>query len=206
MFNTREKQERALGVKLGLKPNRCSSTKCATVRNPARPGPHGKSFRRASSEFGDQLREKQKIRATYGIREAAMRKVFQAALKDPGSTGQFMMVLLERRLDNVVYRLGLGGSRSVARQLVGHGHIMVNGKRTDIPSYRVRVGDVITVRGASKDHAGLRNLGETMKQYEAPVWLAMDKEKMEGKVVQAPKDFDTPFDVNMVVDYYSKIN
>ncbi len=206
MFNTQEKRERALGVKLGLKPNRCSSTKCVTVRNPARPGPHGKAFRRASSEFGDQLREKQKIRASYGIREAAMRKVFQAALKDPGSTGQFMMALLERRLDNIVYRLGLAPSRSVARQLVGHGHIMVNGKRVDIPSYVLRVGDVVSIRPASKDHAGLRNLSESMKHYEAPVWLALDKEKYEGKVLQLPKDFDVPFDVNMVVDYYSKIN
>ncbi len=206
MFNTQEKRERALGVKLGLKPNRCSSPKCATVRNPARPGPHGKSFRRASSEFGDQLREKQKIRASYGVREAAMRKVFKAALKDKGATGTLMMSLLERRLDNVVYRLGIAPSRSVGRQLVGHGHILVNGHRTDIPSYVVRVGDVIAIRAASKDHAGLRNLAESMKHYEAPVWLTLDKEKAEGKVAQAPKDFDVPFDVNMVVDYYSKIN
>lgn len=204
MFNTTEKRERALGTKLFLKAHRCNSPKCATIRNPQLPGVHGKARRRPPSEVGTQLREKQKIKAVYGIRESAMGKVFETANKNPGVTGQMIMVLLERRLDNVVYRLGLAASRSVGRQLVGHGHIMVNGRKVTIPSYLVRVGEVISIRPQSKDAPLFKDLGETMKQYEAPVWLALDKEKLEGRVVSAPKDFDVPFDVNMVVDYYSK--
>ena len=205
MFNTKEKKERALGTKLFLKAHRCSSPKCATVRNPLPPGVHGKDRKRAKSEVGEQLNEKQKFKVSYGIREAAMRKVFQAAAKNPGVTGQMIMSYLERRLDNVVYRLGFAPSRGVARQLVSHGHMHVNGRKVTIPSALVRVGDIIAMRPQSKEHPLWKDIRETLKKYEPPVWLAMDKEKLEGKVVGLPKDFEIPFDVNKVVDYYSKI-
>lgn len=204
MFNTREKKERALGTGLFLKAHRCSSAKCAVVRNPYGPGAHGKARRRAPSEIGQQLSEKQKFKIAYGIREAAMEKIFHRASKNPGVTGRVIAELLERRLDNVVYRLGFAPSRSVGRQLVSHGHIIVGKHKVTIPSYSVRPGEVITIRKESKEHPVLKDVAERLKSYEPPIWLFMDKEKLEGKVISLPKNLDIPFDVNMVVDYYSK--
>ncbi|MBI4992098.1 MAG: 30S ribosomal protein S4 [Candidatus Harrisonbacteria bacterium] len=203
MFDTREKKERSLGTKLFLKAHRCNSPKCVMIKKAYRPGLHGKD-RHAYSEFGQQLQEKQKIKYSYGIREAQMKKIFVTAVKNPGVTGQMIIQLLERRLDNAVFRLGLAPSRSLARQLVSHGHIVVNGKKVGIPSYLVRVRDKIGIRPQSKDIAQLKDLGERLKKYEAPIWLKLDKEKFEGEVVSLPKDMEVLFDVNMVVDYYSK--
>src|SRR3989344_5101706 len=203
MFNTQEKKERALGVKLFLKAHRCNSPKCVMLRRPHRPGLHGKR-RRTVSEVGQQLSEKQKIKVSYGIREAQMRQVFQRAAKNPGITGALIIQILERRLDNAVYRLGLAPSRSVARQLVGHGHILINGPKVTVPSYLVRTGDRIAIRPQSKDNAVLKGLAEALKNYNAPAWLKLDKERHEGEVLALPKDLEAPFDVNMVVDYYSK--
>ena len=204
MFPTKEKKERSLGVKLFLKPERCNSPKCVTVRRPQRPGLHGKMFRRQLSEFGSQLKEKQKIRFTYGIRERHFRKIFQSAAKNPGITGQMIFHILEKRLDNVVYRLGFAASRSVARQLVGHGHIMVNNRKVTIPSFQVKVGDLIYIRQQSREHPVLKDLTNHLKKYEPPIWLAMDQEKLQGKVLSEPKDLEISFDANLVVDYYSK--
>ena len=204
MFNTKEKQERSLGVRLFLKAERCNSPKCAMVRNATRPGLHGKAHRRAMSEMGQQLKEKQKIKFTYGIREAYLNKIFNMASKNPGVTGQMIISMLERRLDNVVYKLGLALSRSVARQLVSHGHIFVNNKRVSIPSYQVHVNDIVTIRSQSQSHPVFKDLSQNIQKIEPPVWLSIDKEKLEGKVVSLPKDFEIPFDTNMVVDYYSK--
>lgn len=205
MFNTREKKERSLGIKLFLKAARCNSPKCATVRRPTKPGAHGKSRGRSLSEFGEQLKEKQKFQFSYGLRESQIKNLFKKALKSRGVTGARFLSLLEGRLDNVVFRLGLAPSRSVARQLVGHGHIMVDNQRVTIPSYQVKAGEVISIRPQSKEHPVFKALGESLKKYEPPSWLFLDKEKMEGKVISAPKDFDESFDVNMVVDYYSKV-
>jgi len=204
MFNTREKKERALGTKLFLKGTRCSSPKCATVRRPTRPGLHGKKMRRAPSEYGQQLQEKQKIQFSYGLREGQLQRIFKEAVKSPGVTGDTVLGLLERRLDNVVFRLGFAPSRSVARQLVGHGHLMINGRKLTTPSYRVRVKDKISIRPQSKEHPQFRELAESMESHDAPVWLTMDGEKKEGIVVSLPQDFDNQFDINRVVDYYSK--
>ncbi|MEK9186047.1 MAG: 30S ribosomal protein S4, partial [Patescibacteria group bacterium] len=169
------------------------------------PGLHGGKRRRGQpSEFSQQLKEKQKIKFTYGIRDTQLELIFSAAAKNPGVTGQMIISYLERRLDNVVFRLGLAPSRSVGRQLVGHGHIMVNGRRVTIPSFRVKSGEVITIRPQSKEHPAFKDLAITLKTYQPPVWLEMDKEKLEGKVVSLPKDFEIPFDVNLVVDYYNK--
>ena len=203
MFNTQEKKERALGVKLFLKAYRCNSPKCVMLRRPHRPGLHGKS-RRVLSEIGQQLNEKQKIKVSYGIREAQMKRVFQKAAKNPGITGALIVQLLERRLDNVVYRLGLAPSRSVARQLVGHGHILVNGRKVSVPSYAVKAGDRVAIRPESRDNPVLKGLAEEFKNYQAPPWLKLDRDRQEGEVVSLPKDLEVPFDVNMVVDYYSK--
>jgi len=204
MFDTKEKKERSLGTKLFLKAHRCNSPKCVTIRRPQRPGLHGKARRRPVSEFGQQLAEKQKIKCSYGIREAQMEKVFKTASKSVSVTGEMIMQLLERRLDNAVFRVGLADSRAIARQLVGHGHIFVNGKRVSIPSYLVKLGDKISIRPKSKDHICFKNLGEKMKNFEAPIWFKFNKESLEGEVISMPKDYDVPFDVNMVVDYYSK--
>ncbi|MDP3999181.1 MAG: 30S ribosomal protein S4 [bacterium] len=204
MFDTREKRERSLGVKLFLKGARCLSPKCATVRRPNRPGIHGKSRRRTTSEFSQQLKEKQKIKFSYGLRETQLRNVFARAAKNPGITGSVLLQSLERRLDNVVFRLGLAPSRSVGRQLVSHGHIMVKGRKVTIPSYAVTTGEKISIRPQSKDHPAFKDLAANLKKYEPPVWLNLDKEKMEGTVLSLPKDLEMLFDVNMVVDYYSK--
>lgn len=203
MFNTREKRERSLGTKLFLKGERCNSPKCVTVRRPNRPGLHGKRRKRIS-EFGEQLKEKQKIRFSYGLREAQMERIFTKAMKNPGITGNIILQLLERRLDNVVFRLGLAPSRSVARQLINHGHITINGRKVNIPSCTVAVSNKIAIRPESKEHPVFKDLGVTLKKYEPPIWLNLDKEKLEGTVVALPKDLELSFDVNMVVDYYSK--
>lgn len=204
MFNTAEKKERSLGIRLLLKPERCASPKCAMVRNANRPGLHGKSHRRAISEFGRQLQEKQKIKYSYGVREAYLRKIFSWASKNPGATGEMMINMLERRLDNIVYRLGIAPSRSVGRQMVSHGHIVVNKNRVMVPSYQVPVGDIVRIRPQSMASPLFKDVAEKVKKMTLPVWLSLDVEKIEGKIVSMPKDYDIPFDVNMVVDYYSK--
>jgi|AP45_3_1055517.scaffolds.fasta_scaffold10191_3 small subunit ribosomal protein S4 len=205
MFRAKEKKERALGVKLFLKAERCSSQKCATVRRPYRPGDHGKARRRPLSEYGLQLQEKQKIRFSYGISEKNLSRIFSRSAKSTGITGDMMLAILEKRLDNVTYRLGLAPSRSVARQLVSHGHFLVNGRKTTIPSYEVKVEDVISIRPQSQKHPLFQELPVILKKYDAPVWLKLDVDKLEGKMVMQPKDFEMPFNVNLVVDYYSKI-
>lgn len=204
MFPTKEKRERSLGTRLFLKAYRCNSPKCAVTRNPSRPGPHGKSFRRSGSEFSRQLTEKQKIQFSYGMREAQMRQVFLRAFKSKGITGEVMLRILESRLDNVVFRLGFAPSRSVAKQLVNHGHIFINKKRVTIPSYIVKIGDTISIRPGSAGKGAMRDIHETIKKYDAPVWLALDKEKLEGTMLAVPDVSGLQFDIHLVVDFYSK--
>ncbi len=204
MFNTTEKRERALGVKLFLKAHRCNSPKCVQVRKGYRPGLHGQA-RHAVTEFGALLNEKQKVKASYGLREAHLRRIFETALKSKENTGTMIIQLLERRLDNALFRIGIAPSRSVARQLINHGHIWVNGRKHNISSYAVRIGDKLSIRPQSKANATLKDLNaEALKKFDAPLWLRLDKEKVEGEVISLPKDIEVPFDVNMVVDYYSK--
>ena len=205
MFVTSEKKERALGVRLNLKPERCSSSKCAMVKKPRRPGMHGAKRERQPSEMKTQLQEKQRLRLTYGLRESAMHRVVHEAMHKKGNTAELLMSLLERRIDNAVYRLGFAPSRSVARQLVGHGHICVNGKKVTIPSYRVRAGEVLSIRPESTGHALLKDLKENLvKAAESPVWISRDAEKLTGTIVSDPKDITAPFDISLIVDYYSK--
>ncbi len=148
--------------------------------------------------------EKQKIKFSYGLRESQMQKIFSKAAASSAMTGDMILQILERRLDNVVFRIGFAVSRAIARQLVGHGHITVNGRKVTIPSYAVKAGDIVGIRSFSKDHPLLKEIPEALKKVDPPVWLAIDPEKIEGKVVALPKDFEPLFDVNLVVDYYSK--
>ncbi len=191
-------------MKLFLKGERCSSPKCAMVRRPYRPGVHGKARRRPISEYGTQLLEKQRIRISYGLREEQLSKIFKLALGKPGVTSELILNSLERQLSNVVFRLGFAASRIIARQLVSHGHFLVNGKKINIPSCHVKVGDVISIKPSSRELLIFQDLPNIIKKYEPPQWLSLDKEKMEGKVEFLPRDVETPFDINLVVDYYSK--
>ena len=174
------------------------------VRRPRRPGMHGAKRERQPSEMKTQLQEKQRLRLTYGLRESAMHRVVHEAMHKRGNTAEILMSLLERRIDNTVYRLGFAESRSIARQLVGHGHICVNGRKVTIPSYRVRVNDILSIRQESREHSLLKNLKEKLVKTETPVWLACDTEHLSGSVISDPKDIPAPFDISLIVDYYSK--
>jgi len=204
-IRAKEKKERGLGTKLFLKAERCNSPKCAMARNPHRPGAHGASKRRrTSSELARQWQEHQKLRYTYGVKASQLESVVSVASRRASSTSEKIVEFLERRLDNAIYRLGIAPSRGVARQLVAHGHIFVNGRRVSAASYQVKIGDIISVRPQSKELKHVKNVSESLKKYEPPVWLTIDKEKLEGKVVNLPHDVEMPFDLNLVVDYYSK--
>lgn len=191
-------------MKLFLKGERCNSPKCAMVRRPTRPGVHGGKRRRTGSEYSQQLLEKQRIRVSYGLREAQMRKIVKEALMKTGSVGEVFVNYLERQLSNAVFRLGLASSRIIAKQLVNHGHFLVNGKKVTSSSYSVRIGDVISIKPSSKNLLIFRDLSNKLKKYDLPDWLSLDKEKLEGTVKSLPGNVEIPFDINLVVDYYSK--
>jgi small subunit ribosomal protein S4 len=193
-------------MKLFLKGSRCVSDKCAFERRGYAPGQHGQTGRRKGSEYGFQLREKQKIRRIYGILEKQFRNYFKTAARQKGITGENLLVLLECRLDNLVYRLGLAPSRKAARQLVLHRHFSVNDRVVDIPSFQVSPGDIVMVREKSRNldiiHSSLKDVG---KVFDYP-WLRLDKAKMEGELLEKPKRIDIPVTVQeqMVVELYSK--
>lgn len=205
MMGPKEKKERSLGVKLGLKGDRCKGPKCALLRRPYRPGAHGQGRVKALSDFGRQIKEKQKFKLTYGLDERNLRQVFQKALKRTGSTATNVVDLLERRVDNVVFRLGFVPSRLAARQAVIHGHIMVNKHKVYSPGYEVDPGDVITIRPESAVKTIFKDLRENLKkQQEVPPWLAVDLETLEGKILSAPQDVQSPFEINLLVESFSK--
>jgi len=202
MSRVLEKKERSLGTKLSIRGDRCASPKCALIRKPHPPGQHGKRFTKLS-EFGTQLKEKQKIKFSYGLSDKQLKRIFQEAAK---STDAISVIteLLESRLDNVVMRLGLVPSRSVGRQMTSHGHFLVNGKRVNTPSYKVGVNDIITVKEGSRSNPIFEDIENKLKNYEYPIWLSFDVSKLEGKVESVPHGVDFPFNINLVVDYYSK--
>ena len=191
-------------MKLFLKGARCNSPKCVTVRRPYRPGVLGKMRRRPPSEYGTQLLEKQRLRVFYGLREAQLTKIFGKALSRPGSLRDVVLGALERQLVNVIFRLGLAPSRVTARQWVSHGHFRVNAKKVTIPSYEVKIGDRVSLNPSSRGLLIFGELSDNIKRYEAPDWLFLDKEKLEGEVKSLPQEVELPFDINLVVDYYSK--
>lgn len=203
MRHIKEKRERSLGVNLNLKGDRCNSQKCALNRRPTKPGIHGGKRRKPSSEYGLQLNEKQKIMFSYGLKEKQMRAVFKEALRKKESVTDTIIQLLERRLDNAVFRLGFAPSRVMARQFISHGHILVNKKKVRTPSFIVKPGDTVTIKPSSGNLLIFKDLSDNIKKYEAPAWLSLDKERVEGKIKSLPKDIDTIFDVNLVVDFYA---
>ncbi len=194
------------GMKLFLKGDRCYGAKCAVTKRHTPPGQHGQARTRKQSEYGVQLREKQKCRRTYGVLESQFRKYFEMASNMRGVTGENMLSLLERRLDNVVYRLNLGESRAMARQLVLHGHIRVNGNKVDIASYLLKVGDVITVRESSRDIPVFKALREQGAGKPIPKWLEMNAETLTGKVIALPQrdDVDLTIEEHLIVEFYSR--
>lgn len=198
------RQCRREGAKLFLKGDRCYGPKCAVTKRGTPPGEHGVS-RRKQSQYGIQLREKQKARRAYGVMEGQFRLYFQKANRMHGVTGENLLILLERRLDNVVYRLGLGESRPQARQLVSHGHILVNGNKVDIPSYLVNVGDEITVKQRSQDIDHIKELREEGNR-NLPKWLTLDNEPLKGTVIAMPQrdDIDLTIEEHQIVELYSR--
>ena len=198
------KLSRREGSDLNLKSARRSfdsKVKSAEVK----PGQHGKTSGQRLSDYGTQLREKQKAKRLYGLLEKQFSRTYVKAERMKGATGENMLILLERRLDNVVYKLGLGSSRSQARQIVNHGHITVNGKCVNIPSYVVKAGDVVAVKENRKANTYFKQLQET-KKLNLPKWLEFDIEKLEGKVLQLPERADVEVEIaeNMIVELYSR--
>ena len=193
------------GEKLFLKGERCYTDKCAIARRAYAPGQHGQQ-RKKMSEYGLQLREKQKARRFYGILESQFRRYFEMAASRKGITGENLLQILESRLDNVVYRLGLATSRPEARQLVRHGHFTVNGKKMNIPSYLLQVGDVIAVKEKSKNSPKIKSVLEAVGGRIVPKWLEFDAENLVGKVVTLParEDIDLPVKEHLIVEFYSK--
>jgi small subunit ribosomal protein S4 len=198
------------GEKPYLKGARCLSPKCSVERRTYPPGQHGKDaqFRRGrGSDYSLQLREKQKARRVYGVLERQFRRYFRVALRRPGLTGSNLLSILETRLDNVVYRLGWADSRNHARQLVQHGHIAVNGRRTNVPSYLVRPGDEISIREGSRKRTYFKELGAYMNDRPpAPEWLSLNMGTMAGSVIRLPerRDVDIPLNEQLIVEYYSR--
>ena len=193
------------GMKLFLKGERCYTEKCAIEKRNFAPGQHGKSRKSKLAGYGVQLREKQKVKRIYGVLEDQFRRYFEQAERTRGITGETLLQLLERRLDNVTYRLGLATSRAQARQLVRHGHFTVNGRKVDIPSYSVKVGDVVTVRESSRNNASILHAVEEVKGRGVPEWLALDG-AMQGKVVSVPtrEQINLPVQEQLIVELYSK--
>lgn len=199
------KQCRREGIKLFLKGDRCFTDKCAIERRTYAPGQHGQG-RKKVSEYGMQLREKQKVKRLYGIKEKQFRKIFAEAERQKGITGEKLLLLLERRLDNIVFRIGFARSRQEGRNLVRHGHVRVNNKKVSIPSYWVEEGDVVEIKEASRKIRGVAESVEGAERRGLSPWLALDKEKFSGKVLEFPKreQLTLPIEEHLIVELYSK--
>jgi small subunit ribosomal protein S4 len=193
------------GMKLYLKGSKCYTKKCPFERRPTPPGQH-QMRRRKVSEYGVQLREKQKVRRVYMVLERQFKRYFETAEARPGVTGENLLRLLETRLDNTVYRMGFASSRPQARQLVTHGHFMVNGKPVNIPSYQISEGDRVEVRKASRTSEYFKNVKETLRGAQRPDWLSVDADQLMGTVSALPRRDQMPLELNeqLVVEYYSR--
>jgi small subunit ribosomal protein S4 len=194
------------GMKLFLKGERCYTEKCAIEKRNFAPGQHGKTRKSKMAGYGVQLREKQKVKRIYGVLEDQFRRYFEQAERTRGITGETLLQLLERRLDNVAYRLGLATSRAQARQLVRHGHLTVNGRKVDIPSFSVKPGDVITVRQSSRKVPAILHALEEVKGRGVPEWLQYDADGMSAKVGSVPtrEQINLPVQEQLIVELYSK--
>lgn len=201
------RQCRREGTKLFLKGDRCyNDAKCAVVKRHTPPGQHGQARARKASEYGTQLREKQKTRRAYGVSESQFHKYYEMASNMKGVTGEQMLCLIERRLDNVVYRLGLGSSRAQARQWINHGHILVDGQKVDIPSYLVKPGQKISVRTGSFDVPFFKDVREQGADKPIAKWLEFDAANLSGTVAAMPQrdDIDLTIEEHLIVEFYSK--
>src|ERR671913_1911660 len=194
------------GMKLFLKGERCYTEKCAIEKRNFAPGQHGKTRKQKLAGYGVQLREKQKVKRIYGVLEDQFRGYFEQAERTRGITGETLLQLLERRLDNVIYRLGLATSRPQARQLVRHGHFLINGKKVDIPSYQVKAGDTIGVRATSAQDATILHAMEEVKGRGIPEWLSFDSGAMTGRINSLPtrEQINLPVQEQLIVELYSK--
>ena len=195
------------GTKLFLKGDRCYSNKCSIERKDSLPGKNAKTTRiKKLSTYGIRLREKQKLRKYYGLLEKQFKNYFQKAERKKGVTGENLLELLERRLDNVVFRLGITKSKAQARQLILHSHILVNGKKVNIPSYQVNVNDVIEIKEKSKNIGELKEIKEGKIEISIPSWLEFDAEKLKGKILRFPskEELNLPVEEKLVVEYYSR--
>lgn len=205
MLGPKEKKERALGEHLHLKAERCAGPKCAAVRKPYPPGMHGpKKRRKAPSDFARQKNEKQKFKVSYGVNERNLARIFrevQGSGKD--TAGEFVRAL-ESRIDNIVFRLGFGKSRAMARKMVLHGHIMVNGKKVTSPGFLTKVGDMVSIRPESRAKKQFGNLKEFWKSYDMPTWLVVDEDKEEGKIIAPPDETRIPFETSLLIESFSK--
>ena len=201
MKSVKEKKERSLGTRLFLKADRCNSPKCVMVRRPYRPGPHGQKRRRPGSDFSKQLQEKQRIRFMYGLTNQQMTNLFKKKEKEK------IMIALEHRLDRVVFLLGIAGSPRIARQLVSHGHITVNDRKVTIPSFRVKVGDVVSVRPESRKLKIFEDLTQHLKKHTPPSWLKITSvEDAKGQCVKefSSRDAQFPFDITLVGEFFAR--
>jgi small subunit ribosomal protein S4 len=196
---------RRLGTKLFLKGARCETPKCAVEKRAKVPGQHGDKRSRLT-DFGIHLRETQRAKKQYGLLDRQFKRCFEEALRAPGNTGEYFLVLLERRLDNVLYRLGFAASRAQARQVVNHGHVCVNGRRVTIPSYWVEAGDVITPAGRDRSRKLIQESVEVRKGADLPSWLSRRESPLEGRVVQIParSDIAVPLDEQLIVEFCSR--
>jgi small subunit ribosomal protein S4 len=194
------------GMKLFLKGTKCFTEKCPIERRNFVPGQHGKARRAKLVGYGVQLREKQKVRRIYGILERQFRNYFEKAAEMKGVTGENLLQLLERRLDNVLYRMGLGSSRSQARQVVLHGHVAVNGRKVNVPSFLVKPGDSVEIRENSKSHKGIQDSLQETGHRAAPPWLEVDAAALKGKITALPRkdDIALPISEQLIVELYSK--
>jgi small subunit ribosomal protein S4 len=200
------KKCRRSGIKLFLRGERCFTPKCAMVKKPYPPGAHGKKRKSALSEYGSQLAEKQKLRKIYNISEAQLKKYFSIALKSKGIVTEVLLAGLETRIDNVIFRLGFAESRAKARQIVSHGHILLNDKKIDISSIRIKKGDTIKIKKSSFAKPLFSGLITKLKKYNPPAWLSLDKESLSANILAAPskEDIDNNVDLQMIVEYYSR--
>jgi small subunit ribosomal protein S4 len=206
LTNAKCRQCRQIGEKLFLRGERCFGQKCAMVKRPYPVGVHGKAHRRAPSEFGRQLIEKKRVKIIYGILERQLKKYFIEAKSKKGDTRENLIRRLEMRLDNCIFKLAFAKSRSAARQLVNHGHVLVNGKRVSIPSYQVKIGDVISLKEKIMKSKLTDDLINGLKKHEAPKWFLLDREKAEAKVLEAPgvDDLGDLAPISMIIESYSR--
>ena len=194
------------GMKLFLKGERCYTGKCAIDRRAYAPGQHGQARAKKPTEYGLQLREKQKARRMYGVMEKQFRNYFDIAARKKGVAGENLLILLERRFDNVIFHLGFASSRPEARQLVNHGHFTINGKKVDIASYSVRVGETIAVKEGSKSSPRVKQLLENLGSRTVPGWLSLDANTAAGTIVALPtrEDIQIPIQEHLIVEKYSR--